>query len=77
MANTYSQIYIQIVFVVKGRENLLLKPWRDTVFKYISGIIKAKKTKSYHCKWNSKPCSCISRVKTRYVDIRFSKRYKK
>jgi putative transposase len=46
MANTFSQIYIQYVFAVKGRENLLQKPWRDEVFKYISGIIKGKNQKS-------------------------------
>mgnify|MGYP001469418963 CR=1 FL=1 len=42
MAGTYSQIYIQIVFAVQGRQNLLQKPWREDVFKYISGIIKNK-----------------------------------
>lgn len=42
MAGTYSQIYIQVVFAVKGRQNLLHKSWRDEVFKYISGIIKNK-----------------------------------
>ena len=42
MAGTYSQIYIQVVFAVKGRENLLSKEWRDEVFKYMSGIIKNK-----------------------------------
>jgi putative transposase len=42
MAGTYSQIYIQVVFAVKGRGNFLLNPWRDEVFKYISGIIKGK-----------------------------------
>ncbi len=42
MANTYSQIYIQVVFAVKGRNNLLQKPWSEKVFKYISGIIKEK-----------------------------------
>jgi len=46
MAGTYSQIYIQYVFSVKGRENLLQKPWRDEVFKYISGIIKGKNQKT-------------------------------
>jgi len=45
MAGTFSQIYIQYVFAVKGRENLLLKPWRDEVFKYISGIINGKNQK--------------------------------
>ena len=46
MANTYSQIYIQAVFAVKGRHNLLQNPWRQEVFKYISGIIEAKGQKS-------------------------------
>ena len=40
MANTYSQIYIQIVFAVQGRQNLLAKEWRQEVFKYMAGIIK-------------------------------------
>lgn len=42
MPGTYSQIYIQYVFTVKGKQNLLRKPWREDVFKYISGIIKEK-----------------------------------
>jgi REP element-mobilizing transposase RayT len=45
MAGTFSQIYIQVVFAVNGRENLLQKPWRDDVFKYMSGIIKGKNQK--------------------------------
>jgi putative transposase len=46
MAGAYSQIYIQIVFAVKGRENLLDKKWREDLFKYISGIITNKGQKS-------------------------------
>lgn len=42
MAGTYSQIYIQIVFAVQGRQNLLQKEWRQEVFKYMAGIIKNK-----------------------------------
>ena len=45
MSCTFLQIYIQYVFAVKGRRNLLQKPWRDEVFKYISGIIKGKNQK--------------------------------
>ena len=45
-AGTFSQIYIQLVFVVKGRENLLSKTFREEVFKYMSGIVKAKGQKS-------------------------------
>jgi len=46
MAGTFSQIYIQVVFAVNGRANLLRKPWRDEVFKYMAGIIKGKNQKS-------------------------------
>lgn len=45
MSDTFSQIYIQAVFAVKGRENFLKEPWRDEVFKYIAGIIKGKNQK--------------------------------
>ena len=40
MAGTFTQLYIQVVFAVKGRSSLLQKPWRDEVFKYMAGIIK-------------------------------------
>jgi len=46
MAGTFSQVYIQVVFAVKGRENLISKQWKDDLHKYISGIIKGKKQKS-------------------------------
>jgi REP element-mobilizing transposase RayT len=45
MAGTFSQIHIQIVFAVKGRENLIDKSWKEDVNKYISGIIKGKDQK--------------------------------
>ncbi|MBS1654470.1 MAG: IS200/IS605 family transposase [Bacteroidetes bacterium] len=46
MASTYSQIYLQVVFAVKGRENLIGKIWKDELHKYISGIITAKEQKA-------------------------------
>jgi len=46
MANTFSQIYVQVVFAVKGRQNLIRKPWRYELHKYIAGIITAKGQKS-------------------------------
>ena len=42
MPGTYSQVYIQIVFAVKGRENLIGKVWKDELYRYIAGIIKGK-----------------------------------
>lgn len=39
MPNTYSQIYIQIVFTVKGRKNLIKRQNREELHKYITGIV--------------------------------------
>jgi len=39
MADTYSQIYIHIVFAVKGRENLISQRWKEELHKYITGIV--------------------------------------
>jgi len=46
MPNTYSQIYIQIVFTVKGRQNLISANNKQELNKYISGIITNKGQKS-------------------------------
>ena len=45
MANTYTQIYVQIVFAVKGRQNLIKKNHKDELYKYITGIVRNKNQK--------------------------------
>jgi len=47
MANTYSQLYVQVVFAVKGRRNFVVESFRVELQKYISGIIREKKQKLY------------------------------
>jgi REP element-mobilizing transposase RayT len=47
MANTYTQLYIQFVFAVKGRENLIKEPFREELEKLICGIINNHKCKTY------------------------------
>lgn len=42
MPGTYSQIYIQVVFAVKGRQNLIANTWKNELHKYIAGIVKGK-----------------------------------
>ena len=42
MPNTYSQIYIQIVFAVKNRRALIKSDFETDLFKYITGIIQQK-----------------------------------
>jgi putative transposase len=46
MANTYSQISMQIAFAVKHRQALILPEFRDQLFRYIYGIIEGKMQKS-------------------------------
>lgn len=69
MPGTFTQIYIQAIFAVKGRTNLLVKPWREEVFKYMSGIIKNKNQKPIivngvsdhvHLLIGLKPVMCLS-----------------
>jgi REP element-mobilizing transposase RayT len=40
MANSYTQIYIQAIFVVKSRKNLIHKSWKEPLHKYINGILQ-------------------------------------
>ncbi len=51
MANTYSQIYIQVVFAVEGRQNLIRDPFREELQKYMTGIIREREQKllSVYC----------------------------
>ncbi|MFN8276601.1 MAG: IS200/IS605 family transposase [Chitinophagales bacterium] len=69
MPGTYSQIYLQFVFAVKGRQNLISPSWKDELNKYISGIIKGKDQKAIitngmpdhvHCFVGLKPSIRIS-----------------
>ena len=43
MANTYTQINVQTVFAVKGRENFLTSDFRTKLFEYITGILRNNK----------------------------------
>ena len=45
MPNTFTQLYIQFVFAVKGRESLIQNYWKDELYKYITGIVQNKKSK--------------------------------
>ncbi|HCT30558.1 MAG TPA: IS200/IS605 family transposase [Bacteroidales bacterium] len=40
MANTYTQLYIHIVFSPKNRDALIKKSWKNDLEKYITGIIQ-------------------------------------
>lgn len=69
MPGTFSQIYIQIVFAVKGRESLIHPAWEEELYKYISGIVRNKGQKMLaingmpdhiHFLIGMKPSCCLS-----------------
>jgi len=69
MSGTFSQIYIQIVFAVKGRENLIDRKWDEKLYQYISAIIRNKGQKliaingmpdHIHIFIGLKPSCCLS-----------------
>ena len=45
MGNTYTQIHIQIIFVVKYRLGLIGEDWKQELYKYISGIVEKQRHK--------------------------------
>ncbi len=67
--STFSQIYIQVVFAVKGRNSLIMPDWEEELFKYITGIVQNKNqkmlaingTKNHiHFLIGMKPSCCLS-----------------
>ena len=45
MADTYTQLYIQLVFSVQGRKSLIPKQYKEDVHKYITGIVQNRRHK--------------------------------
>ena len=45
MANTFSQIYLQFVFAVQGRQSILPKEHKEELHKYITSLVQARKAK--------------------------------
>ncbi|HRX13172.1 MAG TPA: IS200/IS605 family transposase [Draconibacterium sp.] len=69
MANTFSQIYIQIVFAVQNRNALIQPAWEEELNKYITGVIQNKGQKMLaingtnnhiHFLIGMKPTCCLS-----------------
>jgi len=51
MANTYTQIYIQVVFAVQARQNLIRPERKEELQKYMTGIVtrQGQKLIAIHC----------------------------
>jgi REP element-mobilizing transposase RayT len=59
MANTYTQLLIQVIFAVKGRQNLILEQNRIPIEKYICGIISNKNSKPLAIYCNPDHCHVL------------------
>jgi len=67
--STYTQIYIQTIFAVKGRDCLIYPEWEDRLYKYMTGIVQNKGQKMLaingmpnhiHFLIGMKPSCCLS-----------------
>ena len=45
MANTFSQIYLQFVFAVQHRQNLIPSEHKEELNKHITGLVQNRKAK--------------------------------
>jgi putative transposase len=45
MANTYTQIHLQLVFAVQYRASLIHESWKSELYKYMTGIVQNHKHK--------------------------------
>lgn len=45
MSNTFSKIYLQFVFAVKGRQSLIPKSNKEELHKYITALVQSRKAK--------------------------------
>ena len=69
MPDTYSQLYVHIVFAVKNRNALINKNWEERLYQYITGIVQKKGQKilaingmpdHLHILIGMKPTCCLS-----------------
>ena len=47
MPNTYSQLYAQLIFSVKGRSDFIQNEWSTELYKYMAGIVNGKSQTLY------------------------------
>jgi len=92
MANTYSQIYIQVVFAIQNRDASIQPEWEEELYKYITGIIRNSGQKllaingtenHIHIFFGMKPTCCLSdlvreikKASTKFINERNFNRFK-
>jgi REP element-mobilizing transposase RayT len=71
MADTFSQIYIHVIFAVQNRKALIKSSWEEELYKYITGTVQNKGQKMLaingvqdhiHFFIGMKPSCCLSEL---------------
>lgn len=71
MADTYSQIYIHVIFAVQNRDAIINHTWEEELYKYVTGIVQNKGQKvlaingtnnHIHFLIGMKPTCCLSNL---------------
>lgn len=69
MSDTYSKVYIHVIFAVKNRDALIHSSWEEKLFQYVTGIVQNKGQKMLaingisnhiHFLIGMKPSCCLS-----------------
>ncbi|MBN8707007.1 MAG: IS200/IS605 family transposase [Bacteroidetes bacterium] len=92
MADTYSQISIQVIFAVRNRESSIRPEFRDELYKYLSGILAKKgqkllaingTTNHIHLFFGMTPTICLSDLvrdlksdSTLFINSKFPSKFK-
>ena len=77
MADTYTQLYTQLVFAVRNRQALIQPTFKDEVEKYMTGILQNRGHKIAGYLSDARPCSYFDRSKSDHFSIRNGQGFKK
>ena len=67
MANTYTQLHIQLVFAIKYRTALIQKEWKERLHQYITGIFQQNEHKMLQI--NSMPIILIFSLACDHINL--------
>jgi hypothetical protein len=69
MANTYTQMYVHILFAVSKKECLIKAEWKEEMQRYMAGIIRNKGHRLAAIKGNAGSCTSFDQFSyhTKYI----------
>src|SRR5207244_9586919 len=75
MANTYTQIYLHVVFAVSGRSCVISSAHREELQKYITGIVTRPGAEINRGLLYARSHACVTWAETEHRSVRFDWRY--